>query len=74
MAAVIPACEYCNKRYCVSHQVPEGHGCRDAVKFASRAQAGRDSEAARKVNKSSDENRAKVVAKIKALEAARKKK
>jgi hypothetical protein len=74
MAVCIPACDYCKKRYCVSHQVPEGHGCRDAVKNAGRMQASKEANSTRQATKSSNENRAKIVAKIKALEEARKKK
>ena len=74
MAACIPACDYCKKRYCVGHQVPEGHGCRDAVKNAGRMQASKEAKDTRQATKAADENRAKIVAKIKAMEAARKKK
>lgn len=35
-------CQYCAKRFCLSHHIPEGHGCGDKAKASGRAQISRD--------------------------------
>jgi hypothetical protein len=50
----IPACDFCQKPHCISHLLPEVHGCRDAAKNAARMDASRDASDALKAKKLHD--------------------
>ncbi|CAD2218920.1 AN1-like Zinc finger containing protein, putative [Angomonas deanei] len=47
----LPKCEYCDKRFCAQHLLPEVHGCGDACKNESHRQATADAIAQRKSRK-----------------------
>ena len=36
---IFPPCDYCKRKHCMKHRIPESHGCRDAVRAASHLQA-----------------------------------
>lgn len=76
MTGLVAPCEYCKREHCVSHIVPETHGCRDAAKNAAKMFVTRDAHEVREQKKanSTQDARAKLEAKKKELAAARQKK
>lgn len=73
---VLPPCEYCNKRHCLKHMLPEVHGCRDAAKNFAKMQASRDASDVRAAKRAHDTQdlRAKLQAKRDELASQRAKK
>ncbi|KEG13129.1 hypothetical protein DQ04_01201150 [Trypanosoma grayi] len=73
---VLPACEYCGKRMCTSHLLPEVHGCGDAAKNASQRQATADAAEVRRQRKhiGSDDAKARLDRRREELAAQRQKK
>lgn len=73
---VLPACEFCNEKYCTSHLLPEKHGCRDACKNASQRQATADAAAQRRAlrHAGNDDAKKRLDKKLAENEAARRKK
>lgn len=76
MPGLVPPCEFCNKKMCISHQVPFSHGCRDAARNAGKMEATRDAIAQREARKGlgQDDLRAKLAKKREELAKERAKK
>mmetsp|Transcript_4519 Transcript_4519/g.4993 ORF Transcript_4519/g.4993 Transcript_4519/m.4993 type:complete len:102 (-) Transcript_4519:126-431(-) len=72
----VPPCDFCCKRHCLKHILPEVHGCRDAAKNAARMQASRDATSVREAKRAHDTQdlRAKLQAKREELASQREKK
>ena len=66
----MPPCDHCKKLYCIPHQVPEGHGCGDAVKNFHRTQATRDADVTRRAKKDAGMGDAKAKLAAKRAELA----
>lgn len=60
----MPACAHCKKHYCISHQLPEVHGCRDAARNQAQLDANAESIKVREAKKSND--RQELLGKLKA--------
>jgi hypothetical protein len=66
--AAMPPCALCHRPYCISHQVPESHGCADAAKNSARMDATRDTAKSQRAAK--DASRGDAKAKLDAKRAA----
>ena len=76
MPGLVPACEFCKKKMCISHQVPFSHGCRDAARNAGKMAATRDAIAQHEARKGlgQEDLRAKLAKKREELAKDRAKK
>lgn len=73
---VLPCCEFCDKRFCTSHMLPEVHGCGDACKNSAQRQATADAAEQRKARRhiGNDDAKKRLDKRIADGEAARRKK
>ncbi|CCW62359.1 unnamed protein product [Phytomonas sp. EM1] len=72
---VLPVCDFCQKRYCTTHILPEVHGCGDACRKAAQQRA---AEAAAQQKKNlrllgNQEARQRLAKRLEENEAARRK-
>jgi hypothetical protein len=66
---IMPACDYCKRKHCMKHRIPESHGCRDSIRNASHFQAHQEAREVRQEKKEHDRNASDAKAKFDAKKA-----